>query len=62
MLKSLCRLATYINESKNKLLMIKILLNVTNVFMFSMMQSLEKKLLKSIIMIYCQNTLKFKRF
>ena len=33
-----------------------------NVFMFSMMQSLKRNSLKSIIMIHCQSTLRFKRF
>ena len=46
MLKSLCRLAAHVNDFKNKLLMTKILLNVMNVFMFSMMQSLKRNLLK----------------
>ena len=64
--KNLHRLTVCVNDFKDKLLIMrilsKILLNVTNAFMFSMMQSLKKNLLKNIMIIYCQNTFKFKRF
>ena len=53
MLKNLHRFVICVNNSKNKLLMTKISLNVTNVFMFRMMQPLERNLLKNIMMIYC---------
>ena len=62
MLKNLRRLVACVNDFKNKLLMIKILLNVINIFIFSMMQLLKKNSIKSIIMIHCQNTLRFKKF
>ena len=62
MSESLRRLVACINNFKNKLLVIRILLNVMNVFMFSIMQSLNKNSLKSIMMIHYQNTLKFKKF
>ena len=52
MSESLGRFVVCANNLKNKLLMTKILLNVTNVFMFQMMQLLEKNSLKSIMMIY----------
>ena len=61
MSESLHRLVVCVNDFKNKLLMTKILLNITNVFMFSMIQSLERNSLKNIIMIHCQNILKLKR-
>ena len=50
------------SDSKNELLIMKILLNVINVFMFRIMQSLKRNSLKSIMMIHCQNILKFKKF
>ena len=53
MSKSLRRLVVCANNLKNELLMTKVLLNVTNVFMFQMMQSLKRNLLKSIMMIHC---------
>ena len=62
MSESLRRLAACANDFRNELLMTKNLLNVTNAFIFSMMQSLEKNSLKSIIIIHCQNILKLKRF
>ena len=61
MLKSLRRLVACANDLKNELLMTKISLNVTNAFMFQMMQSLKKNSLKNIMMIHCQNTLKLKK-
>ena len=62
MSKSLRRLAVYASDFRNKIFITKVLLNVTNVFMFSIMQSLKKNLLRSIIMIHCQETLRFKKF
>ena len=59
---SLRHLAVCANDFKNELFMMKISLNVTHVFIFSMMQSLERNSLKNIIMIHCQNILRFKRF
>ena len=41
--------------------MTKVLLNITNVFIFSIIQLLERKWLKSIIIIYYQNILRFKK-
>ena len=61
MLKSLRRLAACASDLKNKLLMTKISLNVINVFIFRMMQSLKRNLLKNIMMIHCQNILRFKK-
>ena len=61
MLKSLRRLVVCAIDFKNELLIIKISLNVTNVFMFLLMQSLERNSLKSVIRIHYQNTLKFKK-
>ena len=61
MLKSLRRLAACANDLRNELLMTKISLNVTNIFMFRMMQLLKRNSLKNIIMIHCQNTLGLKR-
>ena len=62
MSESLRRLVACANNSENKLLIMKISLNVINIFMFRMMQSLKKNSLKNIMMIHCQNTLKFKKF
>ena len=62
MSENLYRLAACASNFKNELLMTKISLNVINIFMFSIMQSLERNSLKSIIMIHCQSILKFKRF
>ena len=61
MSKNLRRLAACANNLKNKLLITKISLNVTNVFIFRMMQSLERNSLRNIIMIHCQNILKLKK-
>ena len=62
MSENLCRFVVCASDLKNELLMTKISLNVTNVFMFRMMQSLKKKSLKSIMMIHYQDTLRLKRF
>ena len=42
MLKILRRLVVCANDFKNELLMTRILLNITNIFMFSIMQLLKK--------------------
>ena len=62
MSKNLRRFAVCASDLKNKLLITKISLNVTNVFMFRIMQSLKRNSLKNIMIIHCQNTLKFKKF
>ena len=62
MLKSLHCFAVCASNLRNELLMMKISLNVTNVFMFRIIQLLKKNLLKNIMMIYCQNILKLKKF
>ena len=61
MSESLCRLVVCASDLKNELLMTKISLNVTNVFMFRMMQSLKRKSLKNIMMIHCRDTLRLKK-
>ena len=61
MSKNLRRLAVCTNDWKNELLMTRILLNVINIFMFWIMQSLKRNLLKNIMMTYCQNILNFKK-
>ena len=62
MSKSLRRLVAYANNLKNELLMTKISLNITNIFIFRMMQSLKKNSLKNIMMIHYQNILRLKKF
>ena len=62
MSKNLRRLLACASDLKNELLITKILLNVINVFMFRIMQSLKRNSLKSIMIIHYQNILKFKRF
>ena len=61
MSENLYRFVICVNNLRNKLLIIKILLNVTNIFMFRIMQSFKRKSLKNIMIIYCQITLKIKR-
>ena len=61
MSESLRRLVVCANDSRNELLMMKILLNITNIFMFRMMQLLKRNSLKNIMIIHCQNILRFKK-
>ena len=53
MSESLCYFVVCVSDLKNELLIIKVSLNVTNIFMLRIMQSLKRKSLKSIIIIYC---------
>ena len=46
MFKSLCHLAVCVNDLKNELLMTKISLNIINIIIFRMMQSLKRKIIK----------------
>ena len=57
MSRSLRRLAVCINNFKNELLIMRVSLNVKNVFIFSIMQLLRRNSLKNIIMIHYQNNL-----
>ena len=61
MLKNLYRFAVCVNNLKNKLLMTKVLLNIMNIFIFQMMQSLKKDSLKNIMMIHYRSTLRLKK-
>ena len=55
------RLVACVSNFRNQLLMMKVLLNIINAFMFSMIELLEKNSSKNIMMIHCQNILRSKK-